>query len=545
MKKALVVIVAAMLAILAAGVWKWPRSPGPVEVVDAAGHRWNFVPVAGTSDLPYDYMTKGDSYPQDKTEPVTISPFWISDRMATEGDFATIMGREVRRGRSPDQPLVDIEWEEAVEFCERFTRACSSQFPSNCFVSLPTSFEWAHAAKLLGCPSWMKCREGTFLFTRTATASLLHTMGLFLPEVMGLAGTEDLLEIDYDSLLPATFANVGKRQKRDFAGVRPVLVCKTGGIITSKGEELDNTVVGRGVLLTEMGLFDRAKKTLSEILRTVKLSDEERDRAASALQFAQKKHQYGIEDWTGLVARSAAFAENRGFVVSPFAEHWQKLGAMESMEDEKVADAYAAAGIAGKWMRIGDLPEEARAEQPVGKTGTILSLEGEDVVQHVYDITPDIEVQVLECDFTGDGLPDLVVEDFDSVGADGYNYSFYGRRPDGSYTNLLSLQFVGLCALPSENGGGCGFIVVEKVENPVLATQLLTFPDGKASLVDAFPKGCAMLDADRVQLYSQAPFIGKGYGLGWSLLQGAGIWFRPLLWPWTPGHVQGLEQTKT
>ncbi len=545
MKKALVVAISAVAVILAAGVWKWTRSPGPVEIVDADGHRWHFVPVAGTSDLPLERMTQSLTNSLEKTTPVTISPFWIADRMATEGDFATIMGRAVRPGRSPDQTLVDIDWLEAVEFCDKFTQACSAQLPSNCFVSIPTTLEWGHAATLLGCPSWMKTREGTFLFTRTATASLLQTTGRFLMEILGLEGTGDLVEIDYDSVLPSTFANVGKRQKRNFTGLRPVLVSKTGGIVTAGGEELDNTVVARGVLLTELGCFGRAREVLSDLLRTVPLSDGQKDRAVDALQFAQRKHPYDIEDWTGLVALSAEYAESRGFAVSPFAEHWQKLGTQDSMEDADVATAYAAAGIVGKWVRIGDLPAELQAEQPVGETDTILTLAGEDVVHLEYEITPDTEVQVLECDFTGDGRLDLVVEEFASVGSDGYHYGFHEQLPDGTYTNRLSLQVVGLCALPPEDGGACGFIVVEKVENPVLAVQLLTFPDGEPTLEAAHPRGFAMNDADHAQIYPQAPFIGAGYGLGWSILQGSGIWYRPLFWPWRPGHVQGLEPAAT
>ena len=542
-KSGIAVIAAAVAAVLAVGagvMWKKGSSAAPIEVVDAGGHRWRFVPVDGTSELPLDYMIRGDKDAPEKTEPVRMPVFWIADRLATEGDFATVMGRAVRPGRSPEAPLVDIEWEEAVDFCEKFTQACSSQFPPDCFATLPTTLEWAHAAKLLGCPDWMKPREGSLLFTRNAEGGFLHTFGLFLPEVLGIAGSGDLVQIDYDSVLPSTFANIGKRQKRDFAGVRPVLVSRSGGTIVSGGKEIDNSVVSRGVILTECGILDRARKSLAEALRSDRLTDEERDRAARALRYAEEEHEYDVEDWSGLVALAAGFAESRGFAVSPFAGHWQKLGAAD-MEDGGVAEAYAAAGIAGKWVRIGDLPGEVQAVQPLGGTGTILSLAEDGVDEHQFDITPDIEVQVLECDFTGDGRKDLVVEEFDSVGSDGYCYDFFEQRPDGSWTNLLSLQCVGLCALPPENGGGCGFIVVEKVENPVLAVRLLTFKDGEASLEEAHGKAFAMIDAYGGGIYPKAPFIGAGYGMGWNILQGHGIWYRSLFWPWTPGRVQGLE----
>ncbi len=144
----------------------------------------------------------------------------------------------------------------------------------------------------------------------------------------------------------------------------------------------------------------------------------------------------------------------------------------------------------------------------------------------------------------GDGRKDLVTEVFGSVGSGGYWYNFYRGLPDGSYTNVLEQQLVGLCAVPSKNGKGCGFLVVEKASNPVLVVSLLSFKGNEPICERANPRSFYMLDAEEDRIYRAAPFIGAGYGLGWSHLRGRGIWYRPLYWPWKQGTVQGFEESR-
>ena len=90
-----------------------------IEIADGE-MKWRFVPVAGTSQLPLKFMSTGKD--RDKTDPVTMPKFWIAEKMITEGEFAALMGRKIREGRIADQTLVDVEWEEALDYCERFTQ---------------------------------------------------------------------------------------------------------------------------------------------------------------------------------------------------------------------------------------------------------------------------------------------------------------------------------------------------------------------------------------------------------------------------------------
>ena len=106
---------------------------------------------------------------------------------------------------------------------------------------------------------------------------------------------------------------------------------------------------------------------------------------------------------------------------------------------------------------------------------------GDEPFKYSYTVTESNLVQVLKCDFTGDGIEDMVVEDLLSVGSGGYWYSFYEATADGGYKKVDGggVQLVGLCAIPRKDSRGCGFIVIGKDSNPVLTANILSVKDGK------------------------------------------------------------------
>lgn len=95
---------------------------------------------------------------------------------------------------------------------------------------------------------------------------------------------------------------------------------------------------------------------------------------------------------------------------------------------------------------------------------------------------------------------------------------------------------------PHKNGKGCGFIVIDKISNPVLSASLCVYKNGKLECEDVAGKPFYMLDAEEDRIYMMAPFIGAGYGIGWRILESRGIWFRPVYWPWRQGEVQGYRE---
>ncbi|MGN0854377.1 MAG: hypothetical protein ACI4R9_02520 [Kiritimatiellia bacterium] len=506
-------------------------------VLKADGRECRFVAVEGTSRLPLDYMRTGDEADKTKLVSVTMPKFWIAEKNVTEGEFALLMGRKVRDGRNAEQPLADIEWEDALQYCEKFTSKHSANLPKNTFASMPMMLEWAHAVKVMDGKVDLTGTAGTFLFTMNQFAGVLVTSGTFEPQQ----------KADFD--LAVDFRILPKRASRSFIGLRMVLVSWDGGRLVAGNNLVDNCIVSRGAILTTYGLWEIAERHLKQTLTKGILSPDDKLRAEGMLEFIGREHQYDFEDWSGLVARAAAFAEQMGYAARPYSDSWQWLEYDGGMERPELASEYGKAGIVGKWMKIGDLPEPIKADQHIGKEGYILIYrDGEDEsFNYSYVVADSNLVQVVKCDFTGDGKDDLVVEEFLVVGSGGYCYYFYEATEDGGFRKIGdgdSVQLVGLCAIPRKDGKGCGFIVINKESNPVLSASILSVKDGEFVWNPVAGKPVYMLDAKADEIYTPAPFIGAGFGLGFRHLESQGKWYRPVFWPWKQGEVQGFEQAR-
>ena len=508
----------AMLGIVAmAAVAGWAD-----DVVVRDGEReWRFAEVNGTSRLPFEYMRTGKN--EQKLEDVKFPRFWIARTMVTEDDFAAFFGHKVHASRKGADPVTEIEWDEARAFSEWFTRKYHSQFPTNCIASLPSMMEWAHAVRVLENKVDLCSDVGTFLFTGSAGGGYLYTT----PRQFHKVADSNLSENEW---LAWRFVVALKRMRSERIGLRLVLV---DAALTFDG---DNQTLLRGRLLLRAGELEEAKRYCRLALKQGRLSADDQKSAKKILSYEEKP--YAFEDWSGLVALSAKTAAKRGYETEPFCGAWQWLGLKEPA-NASLAEAYRKRGVVGEWKRIGDLPKEIQRDQRnVGEDHVVLLMKDEDMSESKFKVGTNTLVQVLKCDFTGDGRADMVVEQFDAVGSAGYRYNFYSQLPNGSYTNVHELQTVGLCALPKKNGKCCGFLTVDKIENPVLSTRLLEYKDGKMIGTEAHARPFYMLDAQGDQLYLSAPFIGAGYGLGWRVLEGRGIWYRPLFWPWKAGTVR-------
>lgn len=509
-----------------------------VLVIKADGREWRFVAVEGTSLLPLDYMRTGDEPAKTNLVTVTMPKFWVAEKMVTEGEFAALMGRKVRDGRTAEQPLADIEWEDALHYCEKFTAKYSKELPANTFASMPTMHEWSHAVNVLERKLDLSDAVGTFLFTMNQFGGVIVTSGTF----------ESQKEADFD--LAVDLGILPKRVSQSFIGLRMVLVSWNGGQLIAGNEHIDNRVLSRGSILTTYGLWEDAERHLKQAIAKGALSPEDKSRAEGMLEFIGQDHEYEFEDWSGLVSRAAEFAEKKGYAVRPYTQSWQWLEYEGGKERPEIVAEYGKAGIVGEWIKIGNLPEAIKKDQPVGTEGHILIFHNDDqkTFPYTYTVTDSNIVQVLRCDFTGDGIEDMVVEDFLSVGSGGYWYTFYEATEDGGFKKVDSEdmheagQLVGLCAIPRIDGKGCGFIVIGKESNPVLTASILSVKDGKFVWDSVAEKSVYMLDARADTIYMPAPFIGAGYGIGFRLLEGQGKWYRPVFWPWKQGEVQGFEQ---
>ena len=307
------------------------------------GQKWTFLAVEGTSHLPMDFIRTGEN--RDALEPVDMAKFWIAADMVTEGDFAAIMGRDVPEGRSPGQPVANIEWIDAYEYCRRFTEHYRNQILLGSIASIPTALEWAHAVSVLDGKVDLRSDVGTFLFTGSAYGGFLATK----PCRLGKKNVNADLAVNLDV--------VGRHMKSHHAGLRLVLMPIE---VRSNGP---SPIVYRGGVLSEQGFFKEMKELLKFALERKVLTPDDEDRAKLRLGCAEDSHDFEgneHEDWAGIVAKSAVFAEAKGYAVEPYATEWQMLEFQRPAENNAVVEAYRKVGVVGEWVRICDLPNVIR-----------------------------------------------------------------------------------------------------------------------------------------------------------------------------------------
>lgn len=526
-----VVAVVTVAVVIAAGnVLAKTNTAEVVEIADGET-KWRFLPINGTTALPTEYMRTGEK--REVEEEVRLDPFWIASAPVTRRQFAEIMGKaldEVPKScfdktDDPNAPVDSVTWVEAFEFCERFNAKYCRELPEGYLLQLPTYIEWAHAVRILEEKEKFASPVGCMLFTCTGRGGFLRTYSdRDMDIAMRRTETGRDYAIDYVEFPPHV--------RHASVGFRPILspICGEDG----KGGSL---LVTRGKLLADNGFTGKAERTLKLALAKANLKDRERARAEECLEWLASKREYDYVDWSGLVDAACGFAEKRGYAARPFMYGWMEQARM--LEAPTFAQKYEKNGIEGVWMRIRDLPSEARVLQHVGDAMAILIHDHEEFVDVDYVISTNTLVQVLKCDFDGDGLRDMVVEESGAVGSGGYWYDFLRQNQNGSYSNILSIQTVGLCAVPSTNGCSCAFVNITKESNPILLASLISWWDGEMISYDANALSFYMLDAEEDSIYPHAPFIGAGYGLGWHIWQGQGKWYRPLYWPWKRGIVQG------
>ncbi len=474
-----------------------------------------FLEVKGESKLPLTFMNTGED--REKVESVTLPRYWIAERPVTEGEYASVMADAPIEELDANAPAANMMWIQAFYFCNAFNKKYRDQLPKGYILSLPTIVEWAHAARCLDGKAKFRGAVGTFLFSAAIKHGVLTTFS-DSAEAPGLEGRIDFA-IDY-AAVPKYFYSTA-------VGIRPVLI------------PADMTYLGENAWVMRAGIlrYNNFKRGIEPLLAQIRgagtLPEEKLTQLFKEyMDFAREPAgEYIYDDWSGMITFSEPYLKHKGYEVSPYMDLWRFINWYpEHANDTGIGEVYREVGIVGTFKRVDELPPAARP--------SAMALES-----YASDGADTNQLQVLECDFTGDKRVDLVVEAC-SVGAKGYWYDFFQQKPDGSYTNVLSLQTVGLCALPRKKGGPVGFYVVEKTGNPMLNASLLSFDiAGEASLRPIFDRDFYMIDAEKDRIYSAAPFIGAGYGLGWKFLSKKGIWYRPLYWPWKAGKVP--EKFKT
>lgn len=141
--------------VAAAAAWKDPHAlvAGTLVVVGSGPHRWGlrWVP-AGRFQMgsPADEPNRDkDEVPH---EVVFRRGFFMAETECTQAQWQAILTNNPSRGKAPDQPVNQVSWHDANDFCRRLTQTHRAQglIPEGWEWSLPTEAQWEYA-----------CRAGT------------------------------------------------------------------------------------------------------------------------------------------------------------------------------------------------------------------------------------------------------------------------------------------------------------------------------------------------------------------------------------------------
>ena len=89
-------------------------------------------------------------YDDEKQHRVTLTkPFWIGKYEVTQKQYETVMGSNPSRFKGPDNPVEQVSWNDAMEFCRKLTdkEHASGRLPADYKYTLPTEAQWEFAAR--------------------------------------------------------------------------------------------------------------------------------------------------------------------------------------------------------------------------------------------------------------------------------------------------------------------------------------------------------------------------------------------------------------
>lgn len=104
-------------------------------------------------ELPAGEFIMGSDNGEDNAKPalqvVLTDPFFISVHEVTQAQYEEVMGTNPSQFKSPRNPVEQVRWEMAVEFCRRLSELPAEKAAGHVY-RLPTEAEWEYA-----------CRAGT------------------------------------------------------------------------------------------------------------------------------------------------------------------------------------------------------------------------------------------------------------------------------------------------------------------------------------------------------------------------------------------------
>ncbi|HOX39522.1 MAG TPA: formylglycine-generating enzyme family protein [Candidatus Brocadiia bacterium] len=122
-------------------------------------------------------------------------PFWMGVTEVTQAQYEAVMGKNPSSFKGADNPVENVNWDNAVEFCRRLTEKDANSGvgaglkPAPIF-RLPTEAEWDYACRAGNPGEWCfgdnEAMLGSYAWCNANSGLATHPVGLKMPNAWGL-----------------------------------------------------------------------------------------------------------------------------------------------------------------------------------------------------------------------------------------------------------------------------------------------------------------------------------------------------------------------
>ena len=125
-----------------------------------------------------------------KTHQVTLTkPFYLSVREVTQSQYQQVMGANPSRFKGAQNPVEQVSWEDAVEFCRKLSELPEEKAAGRVY-RLPTEAEWEYGCRA-GCRKQFsfgdsESKLGEYAWFKENSGVTTHQVGCKLPNAWGL-----------------------------------------------------------------------------------------------------------------------------------------------------------------------------------------------------------------------------------------------------------------------------------------------------------------------------------------------------------------------
>ena len=496
------------------------------------------VEVSGTSRLPLTYLYSGKD--RDDLVEMSAPTYWIGKFEVSQKQYAAVMDETPSEAKDDRLPVTNVRWRDAVEFCDRLNQVVQGGVPPGYRFDLPTMVEWAHAfeggetnafrysgSDDIDAVAWHGVGKGDTAVDygslhlpglKSANAAKAYDMSGNVAEYVFIADAKGgNIRMGGSFMWPERYcglcgtARVEKDAVSCDLGFRVALVPKAardpGGMSCSMGT--------KGRVLLRSGCAMLARKYLSLALELDGLSVAETKALNEDWLKADKAFGYQIGDRHELMSAISNSIAGSGYEMGDLIRFWDRHAlAEDALLRTRLIGFYRRHRVYAMMVDVKDLPQ--------------------DVTRH-FKSSLSKKVQAVSCDFTGDGLADLLVQLPGRSDANGDMYGFFERIREGDYRIVGEpIRNVGLCVLPGDDGA-IGFVALIKLSDNTVAPGLLDCADvgGRKCLRIGWllPRSYYLREFEDAAVHPEMPFMGRKNPARIKYLAEEG-YQRTLCWPW-------------